>query len=936
MPTNWKHIVRRKLAPLRLPPQRENAIVEELSQHLDDCYAESLAGGVTEGEAYRAALAELSESELLQRELLRVERQVTLEPIILGTNRRTNMIADLWQDLHFGLRLLVKDRAFTLVAALSLALGIGANTALFSLVDAVLLKRLPVKQPEDLVLFSWLSGPKAMSRGIDGHTSTDQATGMRTSASFSFLSFERLRDHNRTLSDLFAFAPIQQLNVIADGQAEIAKGQFVTGGYYAALSVPMSLGRPITDADDQLNAEPVAVISHRYWQRRFAGHPAVVGKTVTVNKTIFTIVGVTPPEFFGTLQVGQSPDVTVPMSMEPRLGQGTPNISRPTFWWVRVMGRLKPGVTAEQARVDLEGVFQQSALEGWQAASAKGDSSREPRDVPLLRVAPGGQGLMELRRDYSQPLRILLAMVVLVLLVACANVANLLLARSAARRKEIAVRLALGASRWRLVRQLLTESVLLAALGGALGIVFAVWFKDALLALRPWGGGALVLDLRLDWRVLSFTATASLLTGLLFGLAPALRATRVNLTPALKDDARNLSGGVRLPLGKSLLVAQVAMSLVLLIGAGLFVRTLRNLQSVDVGFNRDNLLLFRVDAGLNGYRGVQAATLYQRLIERIEAVPGVRSATLARHPLLSGSRRSDSISVQGHTPPPGAGNSVYVNLVEAGFFETMEMPVLSGRALSSRDDEHASPVAVINQTMARKYFGDQNPVGRRFGFGGDAENSGKVEIVGLVRDAKYDGLREETPPTVYVPFLQEIPSQVNFSVRTVGEPGALITVVRQAVREVDGNLPLFDVKTQREQAAELVMQERLFAHLTSFFGLLALALVSIGLYGVLAYSVAGRTREIGIRMALGAERRDVLRLVLKQGLTLAFIGAALGLAAAFALMRTLTSLLFGVTPTDPLTLVMVVLLLAGVAFVACWIPARRATKVDPMIALRTE
>lgn len=847
-------------------------------------------------------------------------------------------MGSLVQDLRYGVRMLLKSKAFTAVAVLSLALGIGANTALFSLVDSVLLKMLPVKRPNELVLFNWLSGPRGMSRRIDGNITTDSVTGMRSSTSFSYLTFQRIRDHNETLSGLFAFAPFEQLNVNVDGVAEVAGGQLVTGGYYDALGVQAMLGSTIRPGDDDDGADPVVVITHRYWERRFARDPEVIGKKINVNNVTFTIIGVTPPEFFGTLQVGESSDLTIPMSLESQLRPRSQSLRQAWFWWVRIMGRLKPGVAAEQARANLEGQFQQSAREGWEAGlaqfPAQGQAqSPQPRDVPSLRVASGSQGLNELRSAYSQPLTILVIVVGVVLLIACANVANLSLSRAASRQKEIAVRLALGASRWRLVRQLLTESVLLAILGGVVGVIFAYWGTDVLLALRPWGGGELVLYLKLDLRVLGFTIGVSAITGLLFGLAPALRATRVDLTPALKDNARSLVGGSRSLLTKSLIVTQVAMSLVLLIGAGLFVSTLRNLQAVDVGFNRENLLLFRVDPRLSGYSGLQIANLYSRITERIEAVPGVRSATISRHPLLSGNRRTSSLSVQGASEE--ASEAVYVNLVSASFFETMELPIVVGRGLSPRDDERAPKVAVINQTMARKYFGEDNPVGRRFGFGGP-EEADKIEIVGVARDAKYTSLRQETPATAYTPYLQETPGQMNFAVRTAGDVRALVPSIQEAVRDVDSNLPMFDVKTQSQQSDESVTGERLFATLSSFFGLVALVLACIGLYGVMSYGVARRTNEIGIRMALGATTLGVTRMVMRETMQVVGIGVAIGLGAAVATTRLVAAMLFGLAPTDPLMISFAVLLMIAVAALAGYIPARRASRVDPMIALRYE
>jgi predicted permease len=927
---DWKQYVRDNLPPLALGSERELEIVDEMAQHLEAVYDDALADGASQPEALDRATAHIKDWRLLESELIRSKRpfasiknRLSGEARIQSQQRTGGLgMGSIAQDLRYGVKMLLKAKGFTSVAVLSLALGIGANTALFSLIDAVLLKMLPVKKPSELVLFNWLSGPSGMARSIDGTTSDDPATGMRTSTSFSYLSFERLRDHNETLSDVFAFASLQQLNVNIDGNAEIAGGQLVTGGYHSGLGVRAALGRMITLDDDRANSSPVAVIAHSYWRRRFALDPKVVGKSISVNNVPFVIIGVTPPEFFGALQVGQAPSLSVPMAMEPRLRPGIQsNLNEGWTWWLQIMGRLKQGVTAEQARANLEGVFQQSALEGSQAAQAQRQAQNQgARDVPLLRVESGAQGLTELRRSYSQPLAILMGIVGLVLLLACANVANLLLARAATRQKEIAVRLAVGACRSRLMRQLLTESILLALLGGALGLLLAYWGKDTLLALRPWGGDEMVLDLKIDLRVLGFTLAVSMLTGVLFGLAPAVQATRVDLTPALKDSVRNLTGSSRSLLGRGLIVLQVAISLVLLIGAGLFLRTLRNLQNVDAGFSRENLLLFRVDPRLSGYRGKgpEIVSLYERMIEKIEAVPGVRSATISRHPLLSGSARTDSISVQGHIQQPGEDNLVYVNLVAANFFDTMQVPILLGRGLSTRDDQRAPRVAVINQTMARQYFGDENPVGRRFGFG--AENSNQIEIVGVVRDAKYSSLRKDTPPTAYTPYLQDIPGQVNFAVRTAGDVQALIPSIREALRHVDTNLPLFDVKTQIQQSDQSMAQERLFATLSSFFGVLALLLACLGLYGVMSYGVARRTNEIGIRIALGATAPRVMQMVMRETMLVVLIGVVIGLSAALASTRLIASMLFGLASTDPVTISFAVVLMITVAALAATCP----------------
>jgi predicted permease len=856
----------------------------------------------------------------------------------------------LLQDLRYGIRQLLKSPGFTAVAVLSLAFGIGANTALFSLVDAVLLKMLPVRKPEELALFKWASGPRDPAVSHNGTRDREPGTELTLSTSFSLPAFEQMRARTQTLSDLFAFAPRGELNVSVDGQAEIASGQLVSGNFHSALGVRAALGRMINSDDDQASANPVAVISFRYWRRRFGLDPAVVGKTINVNGAPFTIVGVTPPQFYSGMEVGSSLDLTLPLALASRLesdSQSRSEMAQAWNWWLRIMGRMKPGVSLEQARAELEVFFQQSAMAGWKTAPAdrRPPDSATP-DLPYLRALPGGQGEIYLRQSYEQPLRVMLIVVVLTLLVACANIANLLLARAVTRRQEMAVRLALGAGRFRLVRQLLTESLLLAFTGSALGWLLAWLLRGLLLMWSPGRGSQLDAELPMDWRVFGFTVAVAVLTGLLFGLAPALRATRVDLNSALKENARGSKGSLSV-LGKSLVIAQVAVSLVLLIGAGLFIRTLHNLQNVSLGFNVDNLLLFRIDPGAKGYSNEQLSLFYQQVCERIEAIPGVRSATISEFAALSGAGRNGPAYAEGRAPLRRNENNVFQQRVRWNYLQTMDIPLLAGRGLTPQDDERAPKVAVINQTMARRFFGDENPLGKRFGFG-KAENSGQIEIVGVARDSRYLRPRRDIPSIAYLPFPQYSLGMTTFTVRTAGDPTQMTAAIRAAVREVDKDLPLFGVKTQTEQMDQSLAQERFFPKLTSLFGLLALLLASIGLYGVMSYAVEQRTREIGIRMALGATRENVLRRVIGQGMLLAAIGIVIGAAAAFTLTRLITSnatydltrfisgFLYGVRPTDPLTFVAVALLLAFVALLACYLPARRATKVDPMVALRCE
>jgi predicted permease len=852
--------------------------------------------------------------------------------------------------------MLFKQKGLTAVALLSLALGIGANTALFSIVDAMLLKMLPVQEPERLVLFKSVA-PKGFSVGsYSGSSNTDPETGMRTMTSFANQSYQRMREQQGPMSDIFAFGGVS-LNLSADGQADVINSQAVSGNYFSALGVQPAVGRLLSDEDDKPGAPPVVVLSHRYWHKRFSADPAAVGKQINLNNVPFTIIGVSAEGFDGTMGVGTTQDVTISLALEPQI-YPDPKRSRTSgnVWWLRVMGRLKPGITREQAQAQMENAFHQSVVEHRAARQAEAKASGnnpisdlDPRQYPKLYADPGGQGEMYRRRYYAPSLYLLLGVVGLVLLIACANVANLLLSRAAGRQKEIGLRLALGASRWRLIRQLLTESVLLAVLGGFFGIIFAIWIKDGLIAVSLWGGHGMVsLEPQLDWRVLGFTLTLSLFTGIVFGIAPAWRSTRVDLTPSLKDSGRGSSAVHRSLLSRGLVVVQVALSLVLLVGAGLFVRTLLNLQRVDPGFNTQNLLLFEVQPSLIGYKDEKLWQVYEQVSERLEAVPGVHAVTFSRDPLLAQSSSSSSFFLRESlsAPPDSEGRlkptgEAYIHRVRENFFETMGIPLLAGRTFGPHDGEKSPKVVVVNQTFATKFFPNQNAIGKRFTR--DTSKPDELEIVGICKDAKYTSQRDDVPPTVYSSHRQERPMPgAIFEMRTTGDPSAVVASVRNAVREIDANLPLMNVKTQVEQADETLRMERLFAKLLTLFALLAQQLAAIGLFGVLAYTVSQRTHEIGIRMALGADRASVLKMIVRQGMVLAVLGVVLGLAAAFVLTKYLESwinlskMLFGVKVSDPLTYGVIAVLLTVVALVACYIPARRATKVDPLVALRYE
>ncbi len=846
----------------------------------------------------------------------------------------------LLQDLRYGFRMLAKNPGFTAVVVLSLALGIGANTAIFSLIDAVMLKMLPVKNPKQLVLLNWVSKrwPEFI-RAYSGGGCPD-VPKVTLGCSFSYPAFEQIRSQNKVFSDVFAFTSAGRLNFSVNGQAGLAEGDLVSGTYFAALGLNPILGRPITASDDKRGAKPVVVISFGYWQRRFGSDPSAIGKTAILHRVPFTIIGVAPPEYFG-LQPGWPRDFWFPLAAQPQIEppanqEEKSRFSRGDYWWLKVMGRVKPGVNPEQANADLDVIFRQTLTAG-------PTPSPKPENLPRMYLTSGSKGLETLREMFSEPLLILMGIVGLVLLIACANVANLLLARAAARQREMAVRLALGAARRRLVRQLLTESVLLALLGGAAGLLVAVWGSHLLIGMMYAGGEQISLNIHLNLRVLVFTALVSMLTGILFGMAPAFQSTHVNLTPALKASAGSLgtvqpTSRLRVGLGKVLVVAQVAISLLLLIGAGLFVRTLVKLETLDIGFDRRNILLFWVHPSESGFQGVRLASFYNQILARVGSLPGVLSATTSNMALVSGSYSMSDLSIKGYAPQPKEEMSAYTLHVGPNFFETMSIPLVLGRTIRAQDAETSSNVAVVNESFARHYFPKQDPIGRRFRWR-DGKKGPDIEIVGVVRDAAYADLRKQHEPIVYVPLSLEAADawgEMVFEVRTAADPKAMIPILRRVVDETDPNIPLFGVKTQSEQIDEILSQEWLFARLSSFFGALALLLACVGLYGVMSYAVLRRTNEIGIRIVLGAEREQVLWMVLRESLLLIAVGIAIGLPIALAATRFISSQLYGLKATDPSTIAAATMVLAAVAAFAGYIPARRATKVDPMVALRYE
>ena len=846
------------------------------------------------------------------------------------------------KDLRLAVRGLLRAKGWTAVVIVSLALGIGANTAIFSGVNALLLTTIPVEDPDTLVRLRYGGRNDMVTSSSDYGYTTRGRDGQNVRTTFSFPMYQQFLADNQTMSAVMAFAPFGRVNAVVDGQAEIASAFIASGNYFQTLGVGARIGRPFGPDDDTPTAAPVAVISSKYWHTRFATDPAVVGKTISVNNVIVTIVGVLPPDFTGVQQpVAEPPDITLPLALDPQfdLGSSGPvasakRLAQPTYWWLQVMGRLKPGVTAAQVQANLERVFQNTAragldtyLRGLDDAARNTASNRSRSEVPHLIVDSAAHGVYDVNTNDVRTASILSTVVALVLLIVCANVANLLLSRAATRQKELSVRLSLGATRARLVRQLLTESLLLAFIGGALGIVVGYWGK----ALLPPPVNAAGLA---DWRVLAFVIGVTALTGIVFGIAPALRATRVNVSDALKQTGRSVTGS-RSRLGKSLLVVQVAVSLMLLVGAGLFLRTLHNLRHVDIGFNPQNLLLFRINPALNRYDETRQIAMYNQLLERIAAVPGVQAVALSNPALLSGSVNGTSIYVRGRVYPTGQrdlNNNINRLVVSPNFFEMMGIPVVLGRGFSPRDNETAPKVVVINEAAAKKYFPNENPVGQRYG--SSVENSSQLEIIGVLRDAKYNSVREPAPPTMYVPYLQARPSSAVIEVRTAGDPVNVTSGVREAVRQIEPNLPMMDVSTQLEQVERRFAQEKIFAQAYTMFGGLALLVASIGLFGLMSYAVSRRTNEIGIRMALGAQRGAVMRQVLVESMVLVAIGITIGVAGAIAAGQFISTLLFGLAPTDVLTIVAATALMIGVSVLAGFLPARRASRVDPMVALR--
>jgi predicted permease len=1024
--------------------KRRERMMEDLEQdireHIEMETQDNIARGMSPEEARYAALRKFGNVRRVQEDARELWSFVGLE--------------QLWQDVRFALRMLRKSPGFTAVAVLTLAFGIGANTAIFSLIDAVMLRSLPVENPAELVLLKWSARKAPNLHGLmsSGDCPSDMS-GARLNpqgCSFSEPMYREIAGAN-IFSGTAAFANSGRLDLTGNGSASVISGQLVSGDFFHTMGLKAAVGRLIDASDDTPAAAPVAVLNYGYWQSAFGGSREVIGRTIELNAVPFTIVGVTEQRFTG-ITPGSDYDVWVPLSNQKKISPlqgmmdplgGNDRRTDVGFWWLTIVGRLKPGTSVAHAQAVVSGMFRNEVLHGAvelfpggkmgalpipmaggpnMGASAPapgpipapvpmpggsgnaaipfhGDAGGGPppraaakgkmqftMDVPLPGAAPaaGGAhpagteapqvpsapktlstadddpqvtlvsaqtGLSGTRTRYTDPLYVLMLAVGIILLIACANVAGLMLARAAARQKEMAVRLALGAGPARIVRQLLTESLMLSVSGGALGILFAYWGAHAIVSFvssnqtRPLGFATGV-----DLRVLGFTVAVSLCTGIIFGVAPAFRGARVNLTPALKEGdggsaGTGNSGGKWFSIGNALVVTQVALAIVVLVGAGLLVRTLQNLRSVDMGFDAHNILIFEIDPMLAGYKDAQADNLYRDLQGRLAETPGVSSASYSMIPLLS----NGLVITVFHWPGTPEDQTAESDALDVGpnFFETLHIPFLAGREFSASDFELAAanggdkPTAaptpvIVNQAFVQKYLGKENPIGKVYGsepVGQFGTASPGYEIVGVVRDAKYNDLRREIQAMMYAPHHVGV---ATFEIRTAADPQALLPAIREVVGQVNADLPLFNVTTQSVQIDRLLFQERLVARLAGFFGVLALVLACIGLYGLLSYEVSRRTREIGIRIALGAQPESVLRLVLRQGIALAVAGAIVGIGVALGVTRYLASMLYEVRASDPVTMIAAAVLLALVALAACYIPARRATRVDPMVALRYE
>lgn len=914
--------------------RQEQEAQDELHFHVEKETEKNIVAGMPPDEARRQALIAFGGLTQTRETLREVHGGSFLEAVL--------------QDARYSWRILRKAPGFTLSIILTLALGIGLNTAIFSLIDAVLFRALPAKDPEQLVLLHWQAHQRPKIHSQWGYGYCQRSPDNPGGCSFSLPWFKAVKQAN-VFSGLAGFAGFSRLSLSGNGPATmINNAQLVSGEFFQTIGTKAAIGRTLLPSDDSPEAAPVLMLSYGYWQRDFGGSASVIGRTVKLNGLPFTIIGIAEQGFEG-LAPGNQPDIWIPFSVRARLTQRwTPDQEDAGAWWIAIVGRLKPEIPRSQAQAAMDLLFQNETMHGEKPLFQAADAAR-------LELAPAQQGLDGGRQQALQPLSVLMMAVALVLLIACANIGGLLLARATARTREIAVRLTLGARRVRLISQLLMESLLLALAGGALGLLVGQWGSRLLVLLTNNGNSGLPFTPHLDGRVLAFTFGLSILTAVLFGLAPILRSLRVDLTPALKSgsDALQRLGQQRhwYGMGSLLVVAQVALAIVTLVSAGLLVRSLRNLKSVDLGFDPNNVLVFSLNPTLAGYKDSQLGGLYGELQEKFASLPGVKSVTYSWTGLLGSSEWDTDIHPPG-TPEQTKGGTDYFP-VGPGFFESLRLPLKEGRDFSSADfaiaqaraalppgkepDPKSAPLpTIVNETFVKRYFPNVNPLGRYVDetLPDDPRKPrgpGWV-IIGVAGDAKYDALRREIAPTMYVPWV----GSAAFSVRASGDPMQLLPAIREIVNRRDSNLPIFRAATESEQIERLVFVERRVAQLSSFFAILAVVLACIGIYGLLSYEVTRRTREIGIRMAIGAQRTHVLGMIVRNGLVLAAAGVVVGTAASFATSRLLQSLLYQVHGGDPLTLIAVAVALLLVSLAACYIPGRRATRVDPLVALRYE
>ena len=898
---------------------------EELTSHMESLTADLMCKGHSPEEAVRRARIALG-SAVVHKEGMRAS---------LGLR----WWDELGADLRYAARMLRKSPGFTLIAALSLALAIGANTTIFSVAKQLLYERLAVPHAADLRLLSWTG----TSEHVVVHSIYGDANrlpgGMMASTAFAYPVYQQLKSQNGVLEDLFAFKDID-MNATIGSQAQRVKTEMVSGNYYAVLSVKPQLGRGLQLSDDQEPGQsPVAVISDGLWERQFGRSAAVLGETIKLNDVPVTIVGVNPRGFTGASSVQQSPDAFVPLAMQPlvaphpRFGS---LLNDPRRWWVNVMGRIKPGVSDVAA---------QTALDTQLSAIVRGTMPVRPgEDLPRMDLRDGSRGLFEQQRTFAKPMAVLMTLVGFVLLLACANIANLMLARGAKRQREMSVRLALGAGRLRVLRQMLVESLLLAVLGGAGGLTAGFLGRNVIPRMTENSWERPDFEVHFDWRVFAFTAAVTIFTGLLFGMAPALAAARAEVTHGLKETAQTTTRRRKGMGGKALVGLQMALSTLLVIGAGLFLRTLAALDKVDVGFRTDHLLLVEINPPHKNYTGTKGVILHQRLEQAFAAMPGVDSVAPAWDAYLSDNTSKTDFLQQGVGYDPNKQQAEDYNAVGNRFFETLGIPIVAGRGFGEQDTATSQKVAVINQSLARSRYPGEDPIGKMFSTGthnSDGHRSStaddSIQIVGVCGDTRYADLREEPPPQFFLPYVQQTElGGMIYEIRTRMSPESLLPGLRKVVQQADPDLPLVNVRTQDEQIAADLMQERIFVVLTSGFGVLALALACVGIYGIMAYSVANRRNEIGIRMALGAQPGQVREMILRESTWLAASGIVVGVGAALMLTRLVKSMLYGIQAYDPATLIGGVLILLLVALAASWIPARRAARVQPMEALRHE